>query len=275
MHDRHMSRRRWGRLLGALLASAVVAIGLALVPSGFAQGNSGSEPHPGADKQQSSSHGDCKNHGSKSDTHSTTGNHNGYDCAGTSNPQGGGTDNDGDTDNPSDNDSDDQGTTSNPTDNDGDHDQNGPSDNDADDHPSSPTGGTNGANGTNGTSGTSGTSGTAGPSGAVINVAGLQQVAGANARRAPVACASRRHFTIHIRQIDHYRYTSATVFLGNKRIKTIRGARRIHSGIVLTGLPKGTFHVKITVRTSSGKTLRNVRTYHTCVPRRKHTVPKL
>ena len=269
MQDRHMRRRRWGGLLAALLASAVVAIGLALVPSVFAQGNSGSEPHPGADKQQSSSHGDCKHHGSKSDTHSTSGNHNGYDCAGTNNPSGGGTDNDGDTDNPSDNDSDDHGTTSNPTDNDGDHDQNGPSDNDADDHTGSPTSGTTGTTGTTGTSAPSGTSA------GVVNVSGLQQVAGANARRKPVACASRRHFTIHIRQIDHFHYTSATVFLGSKKIKTIRGARRIHSGIVLTGLPKGTFHVKITVHTSSGKTLRNVRTYHTCVPRRKHTTPKL
>lgn len=258
MHDRHTSGRRWARLLATVLAGAIVTLGLALVPSGFAK--SGSGEHPGADKQQSSTHGDCKNAGTKSDTHNTTGTHNGYDCSGVSRPQGGGTDNDGDNDNPSDNDSDDQGTN-NPSDNDGDHDQGGPSDNDADDTTTS--------------SSTSGTNGTAGTNAKVINVPALQQVAGATSRRAPVACASRRRFTIHIRQIDHFRYTSATVFLGKRRLKTIRGSRRIHSGITLTGLPRGTFHVKITVHTSSGKTLRNVRTYHTCVPRRRHTTPKL
>jgi len=33
----------------------------------------------------------------------------------------------------------------------------------------------------------------------------------------------------------------------------------------LRGLPKGTFTLKIVVKTASGKTYRAIRTYHTCV----------
>lgn len=62
-------------LLCALPAVAVAHHG----PNNGAGNYQGAEG-PGADKQQSSNHGDCKNQGSNSDTQNTTGIHNGYDC---------------------------------------------------------------------------------------------------------------------------------------------------------------------------------------------------
>jgi ABC-2 type transport system ATP-binding protein len=94
--------------------------------------------------------------------------------------------------------------------------------------------------------------------------------AGGPKRSAPSArlpsarkCASRRSFRIHLRR----GLRSATVLVNGKRVKVLRG-KRLRAPVNLRGLPKGTFRVTVTGRTTRGRTLRAARTYHTCVPRK-------
>jgi hypothetical protein len=277
-------------VLVALLASALVVLGLAAVPTGYASSQSKtttSGENQGADKNQPANHGDCP-------PHNTTGVHNGYDC--TQPSSGSSQDNDGDHDNGSDS----------PEDNDADDQAGAPEDNDADEQPGAPVDndgsgntqtndGDNDADDTNGvdfdgsgnnqtndgdndaddpgnaTNTTTATTATVGPNG--VTVGGLQGVSGKKAVK--VACASRRAFIIHIRRQHGITLRKATVFLNGRKIKTVRGAGHLAAGIRLAGLPKGTFRVKITAVTSTGRVLHGLRTYHTCVPHRKRTVPKL
>jgi hypothetical protein len=268
----------------ALLASALVVIGLAAVPTGYASSKSNtttSGENQGADKNQPPGGGDCKGQGN-------SGVHNGYDCSQTGSST---QDNDGDgdngTDNPEDNDADDQAGA--PADNDGDdtgtvdndgsgNTQTNDGDNDADDtngvdnDGSGNTQTNDGDNDADDTAtATTATTVTVGPNG--IKAGALSGVAGS--KTVKVACASRRAFIIHIRRQHGTTLRSATVFLNGRKIRTVKGAGHLAAGIRLTGLPKGTFRVKITAVTSSGKALHGARTYHTCVPHRKRTVPKL
>jgi predicted acyl esterase len=94
--------------------------------------------------------------------------------------------------------------------------------------------------------------------------------AGGPRRSAPSArlpsakrCASRRSFRIHLRR----GLRSATVLVNGKRVRVLRG-RRLRAPVNLRGLPKGTFRVTVTGRTTRGRTLRSARTYHTCLPRK-------
>jgi hypothetical protein len=65
---------------------------------------------------------------------------------------------------------------------------------------------------------------------------------------------------------------SARVVLNGKRLPIVRG-RRLTSAIVLRGLPKGRFKVKITVTTSTGKKLTGTRKYRTCTKKRRSKRP--
>lgn len=222
MHQR--SQRPWGRVIALLVACGLLVLGM--TASGFAAGNTGSEPHPGADNSQSSNHGDCKVPGSKSDTHSTSGNHNGYDCTPVSAPKPPPP----------------KSPTPTPT--------------------PAPAPGKPGAT----------------PAPAAVKVpppAPASGVLSAAIKTKPVACQSRRSFTIHIRVVQGLTYKTATVSLNGRVIKTVHGAAHIHAGIVLTGLPRGTFKVHLHVVATNGKVLKGARTYHTCVPRRPHTTPAL
>jgi hypothetical protein len=80
-------------------------------------------------------------------------------------------------------------------------------------------------------------------------------------------CRSRRSFLIRIRVPKGKRAKSAVVRVNGKRVRVIRG-RRLRAPVRLTGLPKGRFTVRITVRLRNGKKLTGKRVYHTCVPRR-------
>jgi hypothetical protein len=62
-------------------------------------------------------------------------------------------------------------------------------------------------------------------------------------------------------------FVSAVVKLRGKRVKTLKG-RRITAPIDLRGLPKGTYRVSITAKTSDGRSVSDARTYHTCASRR-------
>ena len=274
-HKRPRSGSR--RVLAAALSCLVVGVGLAIVPTGSA--------HPGADKQQSSSHGDCKNPGSKGDSGNTTGNHNGYDCQGSTgggsqsgedndaDDQPGATDNDAD-DQPGAGDNDDQpGTEDNDADDaagappSADTDDNGIDDNnDADDANGADNDGPNGLNGANGTNGTNGLTATPTSSGVIVM----------GSHTLHKACASRRAFTIRIaKQHGGVTLRSATISVNGRVLRAIKG-RRLTAPIVLRKLPRGTFTVRITAVTSTGRVLHGKRVYHTCIARRhsKHP-PKL
>jgi hypothetical protein len=218
-------------VLALLLAGALVAFGLTLVPSGYATPHTTTGENLGADNPPPEGQGNCK--------HANGSVHNGYDCL----------DADGDTDDPGDNDGDDATMT-----------------------PGAPTPAPGTPTNTSVTPGTTPT--VANTNGASPPAPGIQQVAGATVKRV-TACASRRQFVVHVRQLHGLVYHSATVSLRGHKVKTVKGAARIKAGIVLAGLPRGTFHVKLTVVTTTGRVLRNTRTYHTCVPRRPHTIPKL
>lgn len=80
-----------------------------------------------------------------------------------------------------------------------------------------------------------------------------------------VACASRRHFDVHLRPPRGTRFVSARLYVNGRLRDRLRG-RSLTGGVDLRGLPKGTVHVKLVARTSRGRTLTSRRTYHTCTP---------
>jgi hypothetical protein len=80
------------------------------------------------------------------------------------------------------------------------------------------------------------------------------------------ACASRRHFRIHLRNHGLHPL-DARVFVNGTQVKVVKGSH-LASEIDLRGLPKGTIRVRITIRYSEGKALTGVRTYHTCTARK-------
>jgi hypothetical protein len=94
------------------------------------------------------------------------------------------------------------------------------------------------------------------------------------------ACTSHRAFPIRVRRYRGITYTSATVAINGRRIPvyvyttrrlklTKVGAvylnqRRFRAFIDLRGRAKGTYKVRVTATTSSGRVLAATRTYHTC-----------
>ena len=74
-------------------------------------------------------------------------------------------------------------------------------------------------------------------------------------------CVSRRRLKIRLRAPGGRRVVSATVRVGRKKRRTVRGCR----AIVLRRLPaKRRFTVKITVRTTDGRVYRSKRRYRAC-----------
>ncbi len=87
-------------------------------------------------------------------------------------------------------------------------------------------------------------------------------------------CVSRRAFVIHVRRPRGARLLAVAVSVNGHRVRT-RGRR---ASIVLRGLPRGTFTVRLALRVRRGghsRTLTQTRRYHTCArsggrPRRSH-----
>lgn len=91
------------------------------------------------------------------------------------------------------------------------------------------------------------------------------------------ACYSHRSFKIHIQQPPGYpKVVSAEVFLGKKRERSL-SRKGLTDQVVLSGLPYGTFTIRIVARTVKGTTLTGARTYHTCrsKPIKSHRRPRL
>ena len=85
-------------------------------------------------------------------------------------------------------------------------------------------------------------------------------------------CVSRRAFKIRLRHPGGVKLVSARVVLNGKKLEVVKG-RRLTSAIVLEGLPRGRFKLKITVTTSTGKKLTGTRKYHTCTKKRRSKHP--
>ena len=93
---------------------------------------------------------------------------------------------------------------------------------------------------------------------------------GARRRCCPTAraeCASRRSFKIRLHTKKADPLVRATVYVNGKRVRTLKG-RRLRAAVDLRGLPKGTFRVKVQGVTRKQHRVRDLRTYHTCVPKR-------
>jgi putative CocE/NonD family hydrolase len=95
--------------------------------------------------------------------------------------------------------------------------------------------------------------------------------AGITSLPASRSCRSRRDFVIRVRQRRGLVLERVTVLVNGRRTRVLRG-RRLRARVKLTGLPRGTFRVRVVVRgRRAGKrfTVRDTRTYRTCVPRRR------
>lgn len=97
--------------------------------------------------------------------------------------------------------------------------------------------------------------------GAVVGVSPAPSVSG--------ACASRRHFMIHVRPPRGVSYVRVVVRVGSRRIRVARRGRSFVGRVDLRGLRRGRFSVGITAVTTAGSTIRSVRRYRTCTPGRR------
>jgi GH43 family beta-xylosidase len=82
------------------------------------------------------------------------------------------------------------------------------------------------------------------------------------------ACRSRRTLSIRLRAPRGERLRIARVYVGGRRVRTLRGARP-RVPVSLAGLPSGRYRVRVVARTTRGRTLRAERVYRTCTPRRR------
>jgi putative CocE/NonD family hydrolase len=98
----------------------------------------------------------------------------------------------------------------------------------------------------------------------------LRGAAAASARSVaqlpPRSCRSRRDFVIRLKRRRGTRIERVSVFVNGRRTRVLRG-RRLRARVRLSGLPRGTFRVRVVVRARRGGrrvTLRDTRTYRTC-----------
>lgn len=82
------------------------------------------------------------------------------------------------------------------------------------------------------------------------------------------ACVSRRSFRIRLRAPSGVTIAKAAVFVNGRRVDVVKG-KRLSAPVNLKGLPRGRFTVKITVTTTTGRTVTDTRRYRTCAPKRR------
>ena len=80
-------------------------------------------------------------------------------------------------------------------------------------------------------------------------------------------CLSRRKFIAHPRSPKGVKLVSVEVLI-NGKLKSRGKLTSHHTTIDLIGLPKGTFKVSMVVTSSKGKKYADIRTFHTCVPKK-------
>jgi hypothetical protein len=82
-------------------------------------------------------------------------------------------------------------------------------------------------------------------------------------------CLSKRAFAIHPRFARGAKITSFKEFINGKLVKEGRLSNRATS-VNLIGLPKGTYKVELVTVASNGESFEDTRTFHTCVPKKRH-----
>jgi hypothetical protein len=102
------------------------------------------------------------------------------------------------------------------------------------------------------------------------NPGSMQTLGPPPAARTP-ACTSRRRFVIHVRVPKTFHARTARLQIGRRsRVARIRRQGRFISvALDLRGQPKGTTHVRLTIRESGHRTIRANRTYRLCRPGRR------
>ena len=80
-------------------------------------------------------------------------------------------------------------------------------------------------------------------------------------------CLSRRKFIAHPRAPKGTKLVAVEVLI-NGKVKSRGKLTSHHTTINLIGLPKGTFKVSMVVTSSKGKKYADIRTFHTCVPKK-------
>jgi hypothetical protein len=81
-------------------------------------------------------------------------------------------------------------------------------------------------------------------------------------------CVSHRKFPIHPKGPRGVKLVSFEEFINGTLAKKGRLSKR-QTTVNLVGLPKGTFEVELTTKSSKGETYEDTRTFHTCVPKAK------
>ncbi len=76
----------------------------------------------------------------------------------------------------------------------------------------------------------------------------------------PAPCSSVRRIVVHVRGS----YQRGTAKVAGRTFKVTFNRNRARATIDLAGLAKGTYHVKIELRSRHGRTVKRVRTYRTC-----------
>lgn len=83
-------------------------------------------------------------------------------------------------------------------------------------------------------------------------------------------CVSRRRLTITVRKpkAGAAKVTAIKVTVGKGKAKSYTG-KKLKVPVTLTGLPKGTFKVRLSVKLSNGATVTQTRTYRTCATKKR------
>ena len=87
-------------------------------------------------------------------------------------------------------------------------------------------------------------------------------------------CVSKRYFQIKLRKKFWPSIAAVTIKVPRRPTKVLR-RRPWGTNVDLRGFPKGTFVVRITALTATGKTIKGTRTYRTCRARLRGGVPPL
>ncbi|HWW89575.1 MAG TPA: hypothetical protein VNY35_02190 [Solirubrobacteraceae bacterium] len=85
--------------------------------------------------------------------------------------------------------------------------------------------------------------------------------------RSKKGCVSKRKFPIHPKGPRGVKLVSFEEFINGTLVKSGRLSNR-QTSVNLVGLPKGTFEVELTSKSSKGDTYEDTRTFHTCVPKK-------
>jgi hypothetical protein len=79
------------------------------------------------------------------------------------------------------------------------------------------------------------------------------------------SCLSRRDLVIHVNQTKGVIYRRVAAAIDGRPVAVLRGSRT-HARFALKGLPKGAYKLRITLTTTTGRTVSGTRVYHTCLP---------